>query len=269
MGANRGSGIEVPFTLSVYGPYYIFQPKCLPISSQLPVPGFSCPRFFLSRFFGRCGDFDRMRGIMSFKARSAVTLTQGCIVVAVLLLESACAAGARDRVLANSLANDETREAAIASIVASGRPKVPLLLSWARKAPIQNECGLFTGLADALGRLKTKEAIPFLIRNISEYRSCGVSLAPWLKAPEVIEWNLPAVGALVRIGPDSSKALMTAFPQMTGEEDRRAAIFVISRINGVPEARGFLESAMARASRERYWAEEGIKSLGTDPARNK
>jgi hypothetical protein len=28
----------VPFTLSVYGPYYIFQPKCLPISSQLPVP---------------------------------------------------------------------------------------------------------------------------------------------------------------------------------------------------------------------------------------
>ena len=174
--------------------------------------------------------------------------------------------GASDRALADSLANDTTRQAAIASIMASGSSKVPLLLSWARKPPRHVlGCGLDDGLADAFGELKTKEAIPFLIKNIGMYRSCGVSLGPWLKGPAAIEWNLPAVGALVKIGADASKGVIAEFHDIA-EENRMAAIFVVSQIKGVPEAQVFLAAAVGRANGERYWAEEGIKLLDASPS---
>jgi hypothetical protein len=131
---------------------------------------------------------------------------------------------ASDRALATALSNDATEESAVASIAASGRAKIRLLLSWATKPPgYVPQCGLFGGLADAFGELKVKEAVPYLVKNIGVYRSCGVSLAPWLKAPSVIQWNLPAVGALVKVGPDASRAVMAAFSAMESEEVRRAA----------------------------------------------
>jgi hypothetical protein len=167
-----------------------------------------------------------------------------------------------NRPLAESLANDSTQSATVASIVALGEAKVPLLLSWTRTPPAHIlPCGLNAGLADTFGQLKTEEAIPFLIGHISLLRSCGVSLAPWLKVPETIEWNLPCAGALVKIGPQASKALIKAFPGMSSEEDRRAALFVISRVKGVQEAQDFLNSVRDRADRESYWAEEGMKLL--------
>jgi len=187
----------------------------------------------------------------------------GAYMLMLVLCSAACGADKGDRKLAASLASDKTRQAAIASIIASGRDKVPLLLDWIRNPPKGvDSCGLDTGLEEAFGELKTKEAIPFLVENISVYRGCfGTSLAPWLKAPEVIEWQLPAVGALIKIGPNASKAVIAAFPNMTVEEDRRAAVFVVARIKGVAEAQSFLKSVSARAGREQYWAEEGIKLL--------
>jgi len=202
---------------------------------------------------------------MDLKGRLLARLTEGYIATLVLLPVAGCT-HVNDLALANSLANDTTRQAAVASIVASDRSKVPLLLSWARKSPVADECGLFSGLADAFGQLKTREAIPFLIEDLSEYRSCGASFAPWLNGPKVIEWNLPAVGALIKIGPEASKALIAAFPKMTKEEDRRAAVFVVSRINGVPEAGAFLQSVLDQANRERYWAEKAVKSLRENSA---
>ena len=185
----------------------------------------------------------------------------GAYMLMLVLWSAACGADKGDRKLAASLASDNTRQAAIASIIASGRDKVPLLLDWIKSPPKGvDRCGLDTGLEEAFGELKTKEAIPFLVENMSVYRGCfGTSLAPWLKAPEVIEWQLPAVGALIKIGPEASKAVMAAFPNMTGEEDRRAAVFVVSRIKGVTGAEPFLRAVSDRAGRERYWAEEGIK----------
>jgi len=200
---------------------------------------------------------------MNAKARPNVSPRMHYALVLGLLCNAACASDKSDRALAASLANDRTRQTAIASIVASGRGKVPLLLSWAKNPPKDlGDCGFYTGLADAFGELRTNEAISFLVKNISFYRSC-VSLAPWLKTPEVIEWQLPAVGALIKIGPDASKAVIAAFPAMTNEEDRRAAVFVVARIKGVAEAQSFLKSVSARAGREQYWAEEGIKLLET------
>ena len=186
----------------------------------------------------------------------------GAATCAVLALYSTACQGNRGKYsLAVSLANDSTRQAAITSIVTSGRDKIPLLLSWTKHPPKGvAECGLRTGLEEAFGRLKTKEAIPFLLENISESRGCfGTDLAPWLKDPDVIEWQLPAVGALIKIGPDASMAAMSAFPNMTDEEKRRAAIFVVSRIKHVSEAEPFLRTVSDRADREHYWAEQCIR----------
>jgi len=172
------------------------------------------------------------------------------------------AAAAGDRALAIALANDATQKAAVASIVASGKRKIPLLLAWTLRPPRGvPECGLFGGLADAFGELRVREAIPFLVKHLGTLRSCGVSLAPWLKVPEVVEWSLPAVGALIEIGPDGSMAAMSAFPGMVSEEDRMAAIFVVSRVKGVPGARHFLSSVAEKADREHYWASQGILRL--------
>ena len=105
--------------------------------------------------------------------------------------------------------------------------------------------------------MKTKEAVPFLIKNISLQRWLEMNI--WLKTDKVIEERLPAVAALVRIGPDASRAIISEY--LTIEpDDRLAAIFVVARIRD-PEARGFLSSVLGRANLERYWAEEGLKRL--------
>jgi predicted benzoate:H+ symporter BenE len=202
---------------------------------------------------------------MGINLQSAITSLITCVATMALLWGADSDSNARDRALAESLANESTRQHAITSLVASGSSKVPILLAWTTTPPKGVLlCSLYDGLADAFGEMKTKEAVPFLIKNIGIYRSCGVSLSPWLKAPALIEWNLPAVGALVKVGPDASRALIAAFPNMT-EEDRVAAVFVVSQIKGVPEARPFLESMLGHANRESYWAEEGIKLLYAVP----
>lgn len=165
-----------------------------------------------------------------------------------------------DEELARLLADSNTRQSAVAKIVASGGSKVLLLLSWTRKPPVQvDESELYIGLADVFGKLKTKEAIPFLMKNISIQR-WPPSPNTWMKTPQVIEARLPAAAALIQIGPEASKALIHTWEQLVGDE-RLAAIFVVSRIRGVPEARDFLVSVSGAANMERFWAEEGIKLL--------
>jgi hypothetical protein len=77
----------------------------------------------------------------------------------------------------------------------------------------------------------------------------------------VIEERLAAAKALIRIGADASRALIHASWEAMSPEDRLAAIFVVSRIQGVPESREFLLSTLAEANMERYWAENGLKPL--------
>jgi len=174
-----------------------------------------------------------------------------------------------DRALAEALASEKTRESAVASIMASRQDKIPLLLSWSKKSPLEYDCRLFDGLAYAFGRLKVTEAVPFLVENISTYGECGVSFNPWSKAPSVIESSFPAIGALVKIGPDASRAVMAAFPRMTKEEDRMAAMFVVSRVPGVSEARAFLSSVLAQADWEHHWAARCLSILDAGSSRGR
>ena len=72
-----------------------------------------------------------------------------------------------DTAFAKSLANDDSRTAAVASIVASRRPTVPVLPSWAKEPPKGVDCRLYTGLAEAFGELRTEGAIPFVVKNLA------------------------------------------------------------------------------------------------------
>ena len=166
----------------------------------------------------------------------------------------------RDEELARMLARDATRNQAVATIVSSGPAKIPLLLSWATKPPDHLDVyELNIGLADVFGQTKTKEAIPFLIRNISIDRTHAVDT--WIKSPKVIEERLAAAAALIRIGPEAAKAVTQACWRPMLPEDRVTAIFVVSRIKDNPDARAFLTWALGEANLERYAAEDGLKRL--------
>jgi hypothetical protein len=171
-----------------------------------------------------------------------------------------------DEALARLLSNEATRQGAVDRILEEGNNKIPLLLSWARNAPAQIDTSeLYIGMAIVFGQLKVREAIPFLIKNINIQRWPS-SPNVWMKTPQVVLQRLPAVAALIQIGPESSKQLIrSAWKRMAGE-DRLAAIFVVSRIKGVPEADAFLSDALGLANMERYWAEEGIKVLNDSPS---
>lgn len=189
----------------------------------------------------------------------ALTSSKWLLAVTLLLCGPVSAHGATGQRLAQRLANEGTRKDAVEEIAAAGIRKVPALLSWTRTPPKRvSKHELYVGLADVFGRLRTKEAIPFLIVNINLQRS-RLEIPPWLKVASVIEDSLPAVRALIQIGPEASRALINVPPGHAKLEDRLAMIFVVSQIKGVPEAREFLAVMAGEANAERYWAEEGLK----------
>jgi hypothetical protein len=164
-----------------------------------------------------------------------------------------------DTELARRLADPKARSFATSEILHSGAARIPELLRLAEAPPASvNRTELFIALADIFGELRTKEAIPFLIQNISLARWVRPNI--WSKASQVVEGHLPAVGALIKIGPDACKALIEIDWNLKTWEDNLAAIFVVSQI-GDPAGRPLLVTAIARANLERYQAEEGLKRL--------
>ncbi len=186
---------------------------------------------------------------MGAKVRVVAVFMTACLL--------AFAQNASEQGLAHLLADPTTRQDAVSKIVASGTARIPLLLSWAQAPPAHLDVyQLRIGLADAFGGLRAKEAIPFLIQNISLSRTSKVDT--WMKTAQVIEDEMPAVGALIRIGPAASRAIVRSFEAPMRQGDRLPAIFVVSQIRD-PDARAFLSSELGEANVERYWAEEGLK----------
>lgn len=168
-----------------------------------------------------------------------------------------------DNELARLLANESSRRSAIDQIVADGGREAALLLSWTLNPPTAvDKHELDVGLADAFGRLRTGEAVPFLINNIRIQRWAW-DFQSWLREPQEIESAFPAVAALIRIGPAASKALAGYWLQSVPTDSRLPIIFVMSRIaQESPDAkdeRAFLSSVLGEANIERAWAEEGLK----------
>lgn len=164
--------------------------------------------------------------------------------------------------LARRLSSEDSRAAAISEIVASRSTYFPVLLRWTENPPAGvDKHQLYVGMSDAFGKLKAKEAIPFLIKilNLGRYLD---KPDIWTKGPPIIEQNLPAVAALISIGPDASDALISAFGGPMTPRDRLAVIFIVARIKS-PDSRAFLSEAIGEADTERFWADDGIEFLAT------
>jgi len=180
-----------------------------------------------------------------------------------------CAGDApHDDGLARRLADDGTRDSAVALAVASADSSLPLLLLWAEHPPPHvDRDGLYIGMADVFARLRARAAIPFLIRNLGVARDQIGD--PWLTTAERIENVYPMAAALIAIGPEACEAVFAASEQPMRREDRLVAIFVVARVisrgGPFPEAREYLSSAAGQASQERLWAEEGLRLLDEAP----
>ena len=190
-------------------------------------------------------------------------LAAGCIAVAISAAPISLApAQGSDLELARLLASPDTRHRAVYEIVMSGHADLPALLALARDPPDEvDKSGLYVGLADVFGRLRAKDAIPFLIENISLQRFTPAAGNIWLKTDQVVQEMLPAVVALIRIGPEASRALIREPWKERPPDDHHAAVFVVAHIRGVAEARNFLISALDNGPIERHWAEEGLRLL--------
>jgi hypothetical protein len=174
--------------------------------------------------------------------------------------------------LAHLLANDSTRRAAISAVVESRLDMVPTLLSWMRTPPRElNDINLYilhASMAEIFGRLKTKEAIPFLIENIAQRSSLMITANIWRKSPAAIEEQMPAIFALIQIGRPAFEAIIRSPVEPITIENWLARVFVVSRIGAAlndpsasEQARIFVGSALGEANLVHFWAEEGLKHL--------
>lgn len=169
--------------------------------------------------------------------------------------------------LARRLADSAARGEAVRWVVELGRDKVPTLLEWTRRAPVSvNKYQLFLGMADVFAELKTREAVPFLIKNIGLDRFTPFEGPVWLKAPQVIEERRPAAAALIQIGPDAAPAIMTAFWITADSEDRALMVFVIGRIalaaKDTEDLRVFLLNVIDDADLQRRLAVGALEAEG-------
>lgn len=163
--------------------------------------------------------------------------------------------------LAHSLADEHTREAAIAGISKSDLGTLAIIRSLMETSPTGvDHHGLRVGLADVCGKLRSQECIPFLIKNISIERWHWREMNTWTKTETVVMERLPAVRALVAIGKEASLSIQSAYPNTSSREARLALLFTITQIDD-PDAEGFLQSIKARLSIETRWVDTGLDRL--------
>jgi len=86
-------------------------------------------------------------------------------------------------------------------------------------------------MIEIFGRLRTKEALPFLVEHIAMDENAMATI--WMKSPQSIAASVPGVQALLRIGPDATPALLRALEKLPyykagvpGDYKKRIAIVV-------------------------------------------
>ena len=190
------------------------------------------------------------------------------LIAAAVSCVAALGQDADDLTLARLLAHQDTQQAAVRSVTNAG-DRVRVLLSWTKAPPTQlNDLELTVlddGLADIFGMLKTEDAIPFLLKNIGRQRFPPSGGVIWTKPLAFMEEQMPAMAALIKIGPPAAKAIIQASPWDMGHAERLAAIVAVSEIayqmKDPQQELTFLRGMLAQANGERRFAEEGLKQL--------
>ncbi len=106
--------------------------------------------------------------------------------------------------------------------------------------------------------LKVEAAIPFLIRHMDQ-GTPGVRELPWLKTESVVRDRLPAVDALIEIGPAAAQALIASWDE-TDDFALYPALYVITHVQD-PRSRAFLEAFKPQYEVERWWIKEALDRL--------
>jgi hypothetical protein len=193
-------------------------------------------------------------------------VTKVSIAISACLLSAYAQSGQRDP-FAVRLVNPDTRQETLDEIRQNRDKVLPRLLAWAKELPSGfnefEQRDLQIIMAEIFGNLRVEEAIPFLIANISLDK--GPMTNVWGRTPEVIQARLPGVAALIAIGPEAARTLIATPRDRMSPYDRLAAVFVVSRIGGVPGAREYLNSALGEATALHYRAEEGLRYLESHP----
>jgi hypothetical protein len=172
--------------------------------------------------------------------------------------------------LAKALCSHEPseRRAATDAVVADPGPVLPWLLAWAKCPIIQRSAEacrtgppvgsrsepwcMFEALTEIFGRLRTKEAIPYLVENIS-YDAFAIR-----KGDPLLHKGSLAIRALIQIGPDATPALLEALPKWQGSLSHRSpstesanSVVNLHRL-GILVALTHLEDPRARSALEQY-----------------
>ena len=162
--------------------------------------------------------------------------------------------------LAQLLSSAGTFNSAINWIRESEESRVPILLQLTkRKDDVFYKCSpLSFGLVKALGILRVKQAIPYLMENVN----CNIIKGdrPWMKTDEIIEQRMPALAAMISIGSDATEGLIELYNHPLYLDDQVIAIFGLSRIHD-PKTLGFLYRVIGTSQRIDIYAMEGIKAI--------
>ncbi|GEM_PF-5375563 len=198
-------------------------------------------------------------------------------IIALILVSSANSQqSANSPNLAKSLCDIDQlrRERAINMVTRSPDRYLPLLLEWTRNPPPGIGLGstnFDVSLAEIFGRLRTTEAVPFLIDHITVVG--GASASIWNRRIEIIEKNLPAIHALVEIGSPATPPLVAALDRMPYRSggpayEQRFAIVVALALMKDPQAAPALRKELARPTRERRLAHDALEEMGLLPRQN-
>ncbi len=121
-------------------------------------------------------------------------------------------------------------------------------------------------MIEIFGRLRTKDAIPFLVEHISSDSTAMNTI--WMRGPETIAEALPAIQALLKIGRDATPELIRALgkipycPSWTDckRKDRIAIVVTLAMLKD-PRAKAALEKETEHSSKEGDIAFQALKSM--------
>jgi hypothetical protein len=179
--------------------------------------------------------------------------------------------------LAKALAQPDEgdRQKAIDAVVASPRAALPWLLEWSHCGRIHRkwvcshpppEAGIFpdnlvSSMAEIFGRLRIREAIPFLVREIDVET---FKLRPRGSLPR--NAGSPPIKALIEIGKEATPDLLRRFAEVKtcdAEDCRMSRLAVVIALANIadPRARVALEQAAKWPAPDGAIAADGLRNL--------